>query len=96
MGPGEVALRLRKKWYEFRDAKRTQWPQIDFSTSACRNFPIPRLRLNRCVLQFSLMPSELLPVSCGFTGTSRLLPILRLIGSATIRQESTCRPEVCV
>ncbi len=39
MGPGEVALRLRKKWYEFRDAKRTQWPQIDFSTSAYPKLP---------------------------------------------------------
>ena len=39
MGPGEVALRLRKKWYEFRDAKRVQWPQVDFSTSHYPKLP---------------------------------------------------------
>ena len=34
MGPVEVALRLRKKWFEFKDAKRDQWPSADLSASS--------------------------------------------------------------
>ncbi len=34
MGPVEVALRLRKKWFEFKDAKRDQWPPADLSASS--------------------------------------------------------------
>ena len=34
MGPVEVALRLRKKWFEFKDAKRDQWPSADLSPSS--------------------------------------------------------------
>ena len=39
MGPGEVALRLRKKWFEFRDGKRVKWPQVDLATSAFPKLP---------------------------------------------------------
>jgi len=31
MGPAEVALRLRKKWFEFQDAKRDLWPTVDLT-----------------------------------------------------------------
>ena len=34
MGPVEVALRLRKKWFEFKDAKGDQWPSADLSPSS--------------------------------------------------------------
>ena len=34
MGPVEIALRLRKKWFEFKDAKRDQWPSADLSPSS--------------------------------------------------------------
>jgi len=34
MSPVEVALRLRKKWFEFKDAKRDQWPSADLSPSS--------------------------------------------------------------
>ncbi len=34
MGPVEIALRLRKKWFEFKDAKLGQWPSADLSPSS--------------------------------------------------------------
>ena len=30
MGPVEVALRLRKKWFEFQDSGRDHWPAASF------------------------------------------------------------------
>ena len=34
MGPVEVALRLRKKWFEFQDSGRDHWPAADLSSSS--------------------------------------------------------------
>ena len=34
MGPVEVALRLRKKWFEFQDSGRDYWPAADLSSSS--------------------------------------------------------------
>lgn len=42
MGSVEVALRLRKKWFEFKDAKRDQWPSAHLSPrSAFPKLPEP-------------------------------------------------------
>ena len=34
MGPVEIALRLRKKWFELSDSNPRQWPQLEFSASS--------------------------------------------------------------
>ncbi|HAH99663.1 MAG TPA: hypothetical protein DCO70_10015 [Verrucomicrobiales bacterium] len=41
MGPSEVALRARKKLYEFQDARSNRWPSVDLSTSRFPKLPDP-------------------------------------------------------
>ena len=39
MGPSELALRLRKKFFEFSDAKPTQWPELNLEHSVYPKLP---------------------------------------------------------
>ena len=39
MGPSELALRLRKKLFEFSDAKPPQWPELDLEHSVYPELP---------------------------------------------------------
>ena len=39
MGPSELALRLRKKFFEFSDAKPAQWPELNLEHSVYPKLP---------------------------------------------------------
>jgi hypothetical protein len=41
MGLGELILRFRKKWYNFRDSKCSTWPQVDLAVSTFPKLPDP-------------------------------------------------------
>ena len=39
MGPSELALRLRKKFFEFSDSNPTKWPELNLEPSAYPELP---------------------------------------------------------